>query len=64
MKRLLVTHEAPDGTPRAYAVGPANDPDAVREAARYRLEAHQMECAVIGDPRGADEYTRREVVLA
>lgn len=63
-KQVLVTHEAPDGTPRAFAVGPESNRDTVREEARYRLEAFQLTRSVMGDPIGSAEFTRREVVLA
>lgn len=62
-KRILVTHEAPDGTPRAFAIGPANDPDGVREEAQYHLDAYKMERTVLGDPLGSARFVRREVVL-
>ncbi len=52
MKRLLVTHEAPDGTPRAYAVGPASDPDAVRAVIAVWREDRGA--------RDAEEERRRE----
>jgi len=51
-RQVLVTWSDEDGSPRAYALGPADDVDGVREEARYHRDAYYLERAYI-DGAGA-----------
>ena len=45
MKQVLVLWKDAEGAPRAYALGPADDVDGVREEARYHRDAYHLERA-------------------
>ena len=63
-QKALVTFVDPSGTPRAYAMGPASDMDALREEARFHLEAYLLEKALLGDPLANARFVRREQFVA
>jgi len=58
-RQVLVTWCDKDGSPRAYAMGPADDVDAVREEARYHRDAYYLTRAYID---GAGLKLTEEVV--
>ena len=54
---LIVMKLDPDGMPRAWASGKAEDLDAVRERADRELAAYRIEKDAVGDPLGKAEFT-------
>jgi len=54
---VIVMKLDPDGMPRAWASGKADELAAVRERAEAELAAYQIEKDALGDPLGKAEYT-------
>ena len=63
MPKLMIMFCDPEGKPRAWAAGPEEKEEAVREEAERQLELYRREKREVGDPLADARFTVRRALV-